>query len=507
MSTKDELLNKIKKMRTAIVGGAVAISSVSVSEASAQNQDPPPPLDIKTTIANMNNTVLTDFDDTTLKLSPSDFASLSQNISLEEKLNSPVTLDDKVQSTIPSRIGNWSQHFGEKYTTTQKAKDIRKQIKSSPQPQNPHNVIDHNKIVTIDNKDSKMPGALAYVNDTITLVNFSDAEKSIVENKTNNYAEYIKGNPFARLQTFYHELTHFVHSKYDGLTDSLELENSIRGNRLTETTACAVQYLAAAEQYTSLKKQGIQQVDVNGEQKPIEHILDMYPDLKDHIIKNGFDVNNPQSIRSVVELSSSYWHQYRQQRYNETAKMMYLTNGYKEASPKESFASLKYYYQKQEIMYDVISKNMLEDVYIGNNTNVDLTHCRDLLDTMTLNDAHQLCTPPYASPNEVSSIDQHLEEKGLKTDNQKSEFLANFFDNVSNRRHNSDPKLTDLLLSYNNEITYADGITLTSNNNGQYIAQDSKTDAKATISKLPSSNTNTSQNTQSSSNNLASNTR
>ena len=50
-------------------------------------------------------------------------------------------------------------------------------------------------------------------------------------------------------------------------------------------------------------------------------------------------------------------------------------------------------------------------------------------------------------------------------------------------------------------------MTLTSNNNGQYIAQDSKTETKATISKLPSSNTNTSQNTQSSSNNLAPNTR
>ncbi len=194
------------------------------------------------------------------------------------------------------------------------------------------------------------------------------------------------------------------------------------------------------------------------EEQPIEEILEAFPGLKETVDEHGFDVNNPESVRHVVEASSGYWHDVRMEPYNQQAAG--AANSGRCVFYSQSWSEQMNILENKDEVYQEVSERMMKDVYIGHNTTVDLTHCRDLLDTMSDEDAISLFGGDV-SLAEMKEIDAYLTGKGLTTDEQKMRYMAEFLDNTAYRRgDNRDEELTKIMMSYCPEIKYQDGMTL-----------------------------------------------
>lgn len=282
---------------------------------------------------------------------------------------------------------------------------------------------------------------------------------------------YIKGDPIAVQGALIHETVHRDHDIIDGSENFYSSPYyTCRVERLTETTANAAQYLAAARQYTFLKQNNINNIQFNGEEYPIEKIISSYPGLKEYIEANGFDINNPQNIKGVVSVSSQFWHEERQEIYDKSSYAKSRFCGSTEGI-EPTFSTLLANTSAERLAkkYETTSSEMLKDVYIGYNTTVDLTDCRELLDTVDEKHSDFLekqldknkIIKAYAaqSEEELLEINTHLESLGLKTDDQKDEYMQNFIKNVTCRDGVVDEKLKQIVLSYEKYITYADGLT------------------------------------------------
>jgi len=269
---------------------------------------------------------------------------------------------------------------------------------------------------------------------------------------------YKLNDTMAQLSTLYHENNH--KNDFDnsgGMNLCYTPKNAAKVDRLTETKSCAVEYLAMAHQYTELKKKGVETVEINGEKKPIEYMLDMKEGLREVIDKHGFDANNPESVRRVVEASSKYWHEERIEGYNKQAAYeMNLGLSYLNSKPmSEQLKLLK----DEDKKYQQASETMLKNTYIGQNTVVDLSHCRDLLDTMTDADVQKIGNGAYVvSYKELKSVNDYLDKKGLKKDSDKMGYLAKHMKDLGYRKEDKDPELTQLLLEQGNTILCADGL-------------------------------------------------
>lgn len=269
---------------------------------------------------------------------------------------------------------------------------------------------------------------------------------------------YKLNDTMVQLSTLYHENNH--KNDFDnsgGMNLCYTPKNAAKVDRLTETKSCAVEYLAMAHQYTELKKKGVETVEINGEKKPIEYMLDMKEGLREVIDKHGFDANNPESVRRVVEASSKYWHEERVEGYNKQAAYeMNIGLSYLNSKPmSEQLKLLK----DEDKKYQQASETMLKNTYIGQNTVVDLSHCRDLLDTMTDADVQKIGNGAYVvSYKELKSVNDYLDKKGLKKDSDKMGYLAKHMKDLGYRKEDKDPELTQLLLEQGNTILCADGL-------------------------------------------------
>ena len=406
---------------------------------------------------------------------------------------------------IAFSIGNWSSAHLEPYTTQSTNTD---KIKNGEQKQTLetnlellnkiHKILESSKVQTMPDKPIRTTiGAVkrteynADNNDNSNLAQFSIKDNSITlktfPNDYNNsdidsqYKEYIKGNPTAQYNIYLHEKAHFDHWNYDGLGELYKTPvNACKGDRLTETTAHAVEYLSAAQLYTHLKNQNILTLQINGEEQPIERILENYPKLKETVLKNGFDATDPTSVHRIVKISSEIWHDTRLKTYSRQNKDITIQGG-------TFFAALPWSEQlkvleNEEKTYKAVSSRMLKEIDIGQNTTVDLSLCRDLLDTRTTEDAQKLIkkyntliaegkiedeTPiPQLTAKEFKAVDSYLTEKGLKTDTEKMEYMAKFLKNTACRQtENQDKELAAIIFSYNSNITYPDMLQQTTINN------------------------------------------
>lgn len=231
------------------------------------------------------------------------------------------------------------------------------------------------------------------------------------------------------------------------------------------------------------------------EEMPIERVLEGYEGLKEVVSEHGFDVENSESVRRVVEASSKYWHKdcadaYREQMLNCALAGDVLLSC-------KSLSEQKEILENEEAMYQRVSGNMLKDVYIGHNTTVDLSMCRDLLDTLSTDNAlkeidehnqalvqsseqeKEICENKIrvVSLQEIQEIDAYLTSKGLKNDDEKMAYMAKHLDDVAYRRgKNEDKELTAIMLKHNSEITYQDGLNVEYRRDGSVWAKaDGKT--------------------------------
>ena len=231
------------------------------------------------------------------------------------------------------------------------------------------------------------------------------------------------------------------------------------------------------------------------EEMPVEGVLESFSGLKEVVIEHGFDPNDSASVRRVVDASSKYWHEERVDGYRrQMLDAASASEGYFSCQPLSEQIKIL---EGEESAYRRVSENMLKDVYIGNNMTVDMSHCRDLLDTLSTEDVlgeverhnRALAQTPeleaqiyedkirIISLQEIKEVDAYLSGKGLKTDDEKMAYMAKFMDDMAYRRGNfEDAELTALMLKQNAEMVYPDGMAVTYKPNGTVLANvDGKT--------------------------------
>ncbi len=241
----------------------------------------------------------------------------------------------------------------------------------------------------------------------------------------------------------------------DVIPELVEIYNKSNGDELTD----------------SLQKVGLKLASVEIlEDRNVDDVLDMFPYLKDVVKEHGFNPKDPKSVKRVVEVASEYWHEKKAGGY-----MFQMSSSIKSAArkfAKKSWSEQLEILKNQEKDYQEVSTRMLKDVYIGHNMTVDLSSCRGLLDTLSLEDALDVTGAvmqyQQISYKEMKEIDDYLESKGLKTDEQKMGYMAKYLDNEAYRRgENRDAELTKILLSHNPNITYQDGVSVAYEAEGQ----------------------------------------
>lgn len=355
-------------------------------------------------------------------------------------------------------------------------------------PERPHQIVGQDNInretVNLDTEALKNPFLAGYYDGDageITINNFTfanDVEQSLKDKRMNNKPErgmLLKNNSLAQYLTLLHEAVHLKHNEKDGMAITGDTpENAARKDRLTETTANATEYLAVANLYSNLKSQGTTHftytTEIDGQTQvqtmPLENMLDLYPGLKDAYNKKGFDPKDPESVRNIVEASSKHWHEELKDIYTEQD----IGRAAITAEETPSFARLVELAKdgkSPEQRYGQTAERMLKNIYIGSNINVGLSHCRDLLDTMSPNEAQALtaangiqdATRP--SDKTILAINGYLESKGIKTDEAKQTYLEKAFVRITARKPEADLELKNLLLQDGGSVQYTDGLVET----------------------------------------------
>lgn len=348
----------------------------------------------------------------------------------------------------------------------QPSKDVKAVEANFKQPKD---LLDRSA-VTIAREGDKLfePDNIAYQDrGKIVLQDFQGQvnEKTIPINQ-----EYQKGNTFAQLSILYHELTHFKHYKYDHCNELTLPIDRYKCDRLTEKIAATVQYQNAAQLYSILKEQKVTKFEINGEVKPIESILEPFDGLKEYLMQNSYSPNNKKDVRAVTEIACNWWNDKRQN--------VYLVQDMK-AAGKHTAHSMFNALETDRKRYDGVTKNMLKDLYIGNNTNIDLSHCRDLLDDISDEKVLQnIKSLPIDISNggltygQAVEISNYLEQKGLHTEEEKLNYLNQNYNHIVLRDGEYDKDLEKLLLDISpasqRSIIYADGLIARYDEKGMY---------------------------------------
>lgn len=286
------------------------------------------------------------------------------------------------------------------------------------------------------------------------------------------YADIAKGSSLARYVVLLHESTHQRHDEKVGIDNILDTpQDRLRKNRLTETVAAATEYLAVANMYTDLKSKGVTkfydtQIDPDGNKTcvevPLEHMLKYCPGLEDVVNRDGFSFENKESQKKVVEASAKYWKEKRQSIYDGQAV------GHLSISPnlEQRFDALEN--SPTPMTYDQAAKAMLKDIYIGgNHALIDLSDCRELLDTMSNEDALKLFAGnnfqagAFFSEDTLKDLNNYLKNCGITDSEEKADFIKSIYNDTILRNDVDSQAVHDIkeiLLKDGGNITYLDGI-------------------------------------------------
>lgn len=297
---------------------------------------------------------------------------------------------------------------------------------------------------------------------------------SRVTNETLKNDDYMSGSQLAQESVVLHEHAHKAHDEKVGLYNTTDTDiERLRKNRATETLAAATEYMAAASKYLDFKEKGLEtfqdtRIDENGEKTvvdvPAERVLDYCPGLKEIVTKDGFDLNNSEDKRAVMEACAKWWKEERQDAYNAQA----LNALDVQPTLEQQFEALKNPPAKS-LSYDEQIEAMSEIYTGGNRPLIDVSDCRDLFDTMSEEEAQKLIADggreksaamQPLSRNSLKGIDTYFTELGLETSEEKALFLMNTYDDIVNRKNEDEVsvKIKDILLENGGTITYSDGL-------------------------------------------------
>lgn len=437
-----------------------AISSVLPAKASESDNNNKNPININTTTPQKG------IDAPTANFT--DSVKIAQNVNNSdlskkylEQMKLPVVLKDGEQENIDnyamkSRVGDLNflvlnMHSKERQNQTNKAnfkqpKDLIKQ--SNINLVGEDSPLLNENALAVCSKDGKI-----YLK-----VFDKNNEKSVkVTQGIQGIEEYKAGNTVAMISTLIHEAVHLKHNLYDNMEGLSYPADKYRANRATEKMAYAAQNMYAAQLYHIMKNNGISELEINGNMVSAESVLDYYPGLKDYVLKNGFSPNSKKDVNDVSKIASDYWNEHRQNGYKIQNSLV--------ASMRHNAGNIFETLQTDKKLYDATINKMLKDIYIGNNTNVNLS--REIFDDFTLDDAlnamKNINIAGDLTVKKVQDIDTYLTSINITDNEAKLSYLKENFDHMVLRNGNYDVNLQKVLLDTDSEnkgtIVYADGLT------------------------------------------------
>lgn len=287
-------------------------------------------------------------------------------------------------------------------------------------------------------------------------------------------AKLINGDQAAEIAAERHENTHFLHDAR-GQTDSEKRLNNtpdmfVEKDYVTEKTAYAVQCLTLANIWKNCKDSGMEMIEINGEKKPVGEILSQVPGLRDTVEKNGFAPVSSESCSRVIQLASAHWDKHYLPGYSEGQ----FSDAAEHGSSANMMNQIKAAREQPKIL-----KDMMKNLDIGYGMKIDIPDdCIALM--MPKKEITQEITssvsPFSASTEGLLAIDRYLEERGLKKDKDKDEYLKTQFKNIVNRSEDADLALKDLMLGCcnkdNNMIYYTDNLMVRNQNGIQTVSDD-----------------------------------
>lgn len=378
-----------------------------------------------------------------------------------EQMKLPIVLEDGGQKNIDNyatnaRVGDLDflalNMQSKKHSTVSKKTNF-KQPKDLIKQAN-INLVDENSPLL--NKDAL---AVCSTGGKIYLKVFDNNEEKTdtVVNGIQGIEEYKAGNIIAMISTLTHEAVHLKHNLYDNMKDLAYPADIYRTNRATEKMAYAAQNMYLAQLYTILKSNNISSLEIGNKKILSEDILDYCPGLKDYVLKNGFSPNSQKDVDAVSKIASDYWNEHRQNGYR-IQNTLAAAMRHKSGNLFETVATDKK-------AYDTTINKMLKNVYIGNNTNVNLS--REFFDDFTFEDALNALKDVNIARNftvqQVQKLDAYLTSINITDNEAKVTYLKENFDHMVLRDGNYDVNLQKVLLDTASEnkgtIVYADGLT------------------------------------------------
>ncbi|MBQ8481088.1 MAG: hypothetical protein IJ532_00975 [Alphaproteobacteria bacterium] len=205
-----------------------------------------------------------------------------------------------------------------------------------------------------------------------------------------------------------------------------------------------------------MKDNDISALEIKGKTIHTEDILNYYPGIKDYVLKNGFSPNNQKDVDAISKISTDYWNENRQNGYriqNTLAASMRHNSG-------NIFEILK----TDKKLYDETIDKMVKNIYIGNNTNVNLS--RGFFDDFSFDDAlnamKNVNIAGTFTVKKIQEINTYLISKNITDNEAKNTYLKENFDHMVLRDGDFDVGLQKILLDTDNEnrgtIIYADGL-------------------------------------------------
>lgn len=307
---------------------------------------------------------------------------------------------------------------------------------------------------------------LAYQSsDNIVMREFNlseDMEKKLEPIHNQVAAEYLKGNPAAEVAAYQHELAHY-NREHKGIShlDYANGETNLALNYVDEKSAHVVETLSLVNVYNHCKEQNMEYFTYKNTTVKVDNLLDMYPNLKDTIEKQGSDLNNSETIKAIAKVAAEDW--------DEKSRPVYESKEFAEVA-KESHASISAQIQGIKDGEKAMAEQ-LKNLDIGYGMKIDLPdECKEFIypskeylhDYMTKSDIMDKGAHP--SNEGLLAIDKHLEEKGITSAEDKDKYLKIQYEKIVNRAPDADLKLKDLMLAAEmnpdraKTIAYTDGL-------------------------------------------------
>lgn len=282
------------------------------------------------------------------------------------------------------------------------------------------------------------------------------------------------GDVAAEIAAERHENAHFLHDTR-GQTDLQKFSSQtsdmfVEKDYTTEKVAYAVQNLTLANIWKHCNDAGMKTIEIDGEQKPISEILSQTPGLKEEIEKNGFDPKSEESCSRIVKLASAHWDDYFLSGYSSGQFATAAQSGYS----SNIMNQIKAARDQQKML-----KDMTKNLDIGYNTKINIPDdCIDLM--MPKKEITQKIVQKEndfsPSTEGLLAIDKYLDERGLKNDKEKDEYLKEQYKNIVNRSNDADLKLKELMLACGNKdsnmIYYTDNLQVKEQNGIQTVSND-----------------------------------